>query len=103
MIKGNLGKKKFVYCYDNISEVCEKHGSYYGEYFACYPDDPEFIIIEKPAKFCGINDNDFGEEIWEIDGKKYTFRSYLGDRVIASMEELPKYSKELPGVILPVD
>lgn len=101
MKKNNLKNKKFVYCYDNIPEVCAKHGSYCSEYFASNPDDPEFIIIEEPAEYCGLNDN--GEEVWEIDGKKYAFVPNIGGEYNSSEFGLLRISKELPGVIMEED
>lgn len=90
MKKKDLKNKKFVYHYDNIKEVCDEYGSIY---YLINPDDPEFIIVNKLAKFCGYNDK--GEEDWEIEGKKYSFVPYLdGSR------RFLRTSREVKGVIM---
>lgn len=93
-----MKNKKFVYCYDNIEKVCEAHGNFDGSYFLYFPDDPEFVFIETPAIYCGLNDS--GEEVWEIDGKKYTVVPYITGDIDKPVIRLPK---NLPGEILQID
>lgn len=94
MMKKYLKNRKFIYCWDNIRLVCEAYGDYDCEYFASNPDDPDFIIIETPAKYCG--DNDSGEEVWEIEGKKYNVVPYI------STKPFIRRPKGLPGEIIDV-